>query len=194
MINVLKYGNTNTFIIKGSNCNLLIDTDYAGTLSNFYKAIKEINIKVSDIKYVLATHYHPDHIGLISELMKQGVKLVLVDFQKQFVHFSDKIFKKDKHLNYEVINENNAIIISIEESRNFLKNMGINGEIIKITSHSDDSISIILDNGECIVGDLEPYEFTLSYINNKKLESDWNKIYKYNPKVINYSHRPKKEL
>lgn len=31
---------------------------------------KGLGIKVSDITYVLATHYHPDHIGLVSELMR----------------------------------------------------------------------------------------------------------------------------
>ena len=28
----LKYGNTNTFFIRGMRGNLLVDTDYAGTL------------------------------------------------------------------------------------------------------------------------------------------------------------------
>ena len=48
----LKYGNTNTFFVSGSSGNLLIDTDYAGTLPAFYKAIKINNIKV------LIRHYH----------------------------------------------------------------------------------------------------------------------------------------
>lgn len=52
---------------KGS---ILIDTDYAGTMPAFYKTIKGLGIRVSDITYVLATHYHPDHIGLVSELMR----------------------------------------------------------------------------------------------------------------------------
>ena len=65
----LKYGNTNTFFIRGMSGNLLVDTDYAGTLSAFYRAIKDCKIKISDITYILATHYHPDHIGLVSELM-----------------------------------------------------------------------------------------------------------------------------
>lgn len=56
----------------------MIDTDYAGTLPAFYKTIKELGIKVSDITYILATHYHPDHIGLVSELMSQGVKLIIL--------------------------------------------------------------------------------------------------------------------
>ena len=61
----LKYGNTNTFFIKGSQGGLLIDTDYAGTMPAFYKAMKNASIGLTDIKYVIATHYHPDHMGLI---------------------------------------------------------------------------------------------------------------------------------
>ncbi|MCR5006659.1 MAG: MBL fold metallo-hydrolase, partial [Clostridiales bacterium] len=62
----LKYGNTNTFYIRGSQKSLLVDTDYAGTLPAFYKALKAHELQVTDIDYVIATHYHPDHMGLIS--------------------------------------------------------------------------------------------------------------------------------
>ena len=86
MVSKLKYGNTNTFFIHGISGNLLIDTDYAGTLPAFYRAIKEHNIKISDITYVLATHYHPDHIGLISELMELGVKLLCLLAHISSVH------------------------------------------------------------------------------------------------------------
>ena len=75
MVTKLKYGNTNTFFISGKDGGLLVDTDYAGTISFFYKAIKEQNIRFSDITYVLATHYHPDHIGLISDVMKERHRL-----------------------------------------------------------------------------------------------------------------------
>ena len=74
MVRKLKYGNTNTFFIRGTVGNLLVDTDYAGTLPLFYKEIKRQNISLKDITYVLATHYHPDHMGLVSELMKQGAE------------------------------------------------------------------------------------------------------------------------
>lgn len=70
--------------------NLLVDTDYAGTMPLFYKEIKRQNSSLKDITYVLATHYHPDHMGLVSELMKQGVKLLLVDMQKEYVGFVSK--------------------------------------------------------------------------------------------------------
>ena len=70
----LRYGNTNTFFLRGSKGGLLVDTDMAGTLSGFYRAIKAGGVSMKEITYVLATHYHPDHMGLIGELMAQGVK------------------------------------------------------------------------------------------------------------------------
>ena len=96
MVIKLKYGNTNTFLVRGERGYLLVDTDYAGTLPAFYGEIKQHNIKVSDILYILATHYHPDHIGLVCELMKQGVKLLVIDTQCSNIHYSDVIFGGDK--------------------------------------------------------------------------------------------------
>ena len=194
MITKLKYGNTNTFFIRGTVGNLLIDTDYAGTLPAFYRAIKEHDIKIRDIDYVLATHYHPDHIGLVSELEKQGVKLLLLDTQHSYIHFSNEIFSREKHLNYEPITTEKATVISSEESRDFLKSIGINGVIVVTASHSSDSISLILDSGECFVGDLEPIEYLDGYEQNEKLKSDWELILRYTPKVINYAHANKKIL
>jgi len=184
----LRYGNTNTFFICGEKGNLLIDTDYAGTLPAFYKAIKEQNIKVNDITYVLATHYHPDHMGIVSELMRQGVKLLLIDIQVPYVHFSDEIFNREKHLEFQTICVEEAHIIKCEESRCFLHEIGIEGEILSTPSHSGDSVSLVLDSGECFVGDLEPFHHIEAYDENEALKKDWKSIMDYHPKMIYYSH------
>lgn len=192
MVTKLRYGNTNTFLVRGSQANILIDTDYAGTMLAFYKAIKEQNVALKYISYVLATHYHPDHIGLISELMEQGVKLLLVESQTAFVHYSDEIFARDKRLGYKSIDETHATVISEGDSRSFLKELGIAGEIIATPSHSEDSISFIIDDGIAIVGDLEPYEYLEAYDDNKKLKADWDKVMSYNPQVVYYAHANEK--
>ena len=77
----LRYGNTNTFYIPGSKGGLLIDTDWAGMLPPFFKAIKSVGLGISDISYVLATHYHPDHVGIIGELQGLGVVLLAANVQ-----------------------------------------------------------------------------------------------------------------
>ena len=93
---------------------------------------------------------------------------------------------------YEPIHEDNAIIISTEESRAFLANIGIDGEIVATTSHSADSISLILDSGECFVGDLEPIEYLAAYEQNEKLKYDWELVMRYAPKTIYYAHANEK--
>ena len=194
VVSKIKYGNTNTFFIRGTDGSLLIDTDYAGTMPAFYRTIKNHDIKISDITYVLATHYHPDHIGLVSELMKQGVKLLLVDTQKSYVHFSDDIFARDKRLNYEPIHEDNVVMIGCKESRQFLDDLGIKGEIISTPSHSEDSISLILDSGISFVGDLEAIEYLEVYEENVELKRDWEAVLGFNPQVIYYAHANEKHF
>ena len=190
----IRYGNTNTYFMQGKDSGVLIDTDYAGTLPAFYKAIKECDIKVADITYVLATHYHPDHVGLVSKLMEQGVKLLLMESQMVSVHFADGIFSREPKLGYRPIDEGKATIISFEESRGFLASLGIDGEIISTPSHSKDSISIILDEGSCIVGDLEPIDYLEAYDKNEALKRDWERILEYDPKRVLYAHANEKVL
>lgn len=189
----LRYGNTNTFLIPAACGYLLLDTDYAGTLPAFYRAIKMNGVKVSDIAYVLATHYHPDHMGLIPELMKQGVKLLLIDVQMDFVHFSDYIFARDG-LPFEPIDETKATVISCAGSRRFLESIGSAEEIVSTPSHSADSVSLVLDSGDCFVGDLEPMEYLEAYPADSALRSDWEKILRRRPKRILYAHANEKEM
>lgn len=179
---LLRYGNTNTFMING----LLIDTDYAGTLGAFYKAIKSHGIQVSDLKSILATHYHPDHCGLIGELQRQGVRLVLMDVQADSVHFPDRIFQRDG-INYLPADEKEALIVKCANSREFLQTLGIQGEIISTPSHSKDSVSVILDSGDCFVGDLQRREYDPD-------EDDWKRVMSFRPKRIYYAHGPMAEL
>ena len=183
----LRYGNTNTFLIPADPGWLLVDTDYAGRLPAFYKALKQCGVRTADIRWILATHYHPDHMGLIPELMKQGARLLLMQTQMEHVHDSDYIFARDG-LPFEPIDETRVKVIRCEESREFLAGIGIAGEIIATPSHSEDSVSLILDDGDCFVGDLEPAAYLEIYEDNKALRADWDVILRFQPKQIHYAH------
>lgn len=180
----IKYGNTNTFFING----LLFDTDMPGTLNMFFRAIKQAGIDLKDIKYILCSHYHPDHMGLVPELMSIGIKLIVCESQRKFVHSSDAILQRQFGEKFLPIDESKAVIINPEGSRDFLNTIGIQGEIITTESHSADGIALILDNGECFVGDIEPEQYLEGYKDNELLRMDWNKIKVFNPKLVHYGH------
>ena len=190
----LRYGNTNTFFIPGAEGGLLVDTDWAGTLPQFFKAIKAAGIEMKAITTLLVTHYHPDHMGLAGELQQLGVKLLIADLQLPFMHASDEIFVRDKRLSYRAADEDAARVISCTESREVLKTLGIDGEMIHTPSHSEDSISLLLDDGSCLVGDLEPLAYLAGYDENPALKSDWEQIMRRHPKRILYAHANEQRL
>lgn len=185
MIQLLKYGNTNCYYIKGKKGSILVDTDWAGTLQAFYKKVKELNI--TNIDYLLITHYHPDHMGITQDIIdNMNVKLLVIDVQKDYIHCSDKIFEKNNNINFNPICTN-ALIISCKDSRRFLNDLGINGEIIYTPGHSDDSISLILDEGIALVGDLYDLNSAITF-NDEKINNSWNKILSHNISKIYYGH------
>lgn len=185
MIQLLKYGNTNCYYIKGEKGSILVDTDWAGTLQAFYKKVKELNI--TNIDYLLITHYHPDHMGIVQDIIDNvNVKLLVIDVQKDYIHCSDKIFEKNKNINFNPICTE-PLIISCNDSRKFLNDLGINGEIIYTPGHSDDSISLILDEGIALVGDLYDLNSAITF-NDEKINNSWDKILSYNISKIYYGH------
>ena len=185
MIQLLKYGNTNCYYIKGEKGSILVDTDWAGTLQAFYKKVKELNI--TNIDYLLITHYHPDHMGIAQDIIdNMNIKLLVIDVQKGYIHCSDQIFEKNNDINFKPINAQ-PLIISCEDSRSFLNDLGINGEIIYTPGHSDDSISLILDDGIALVGDLYDLNSATAF-NDEKINNSWNKILKHDIWKIYYGH------
>ena len=54
--------------------------------------------------------------------------------------------------------------------------------------------SLILDSGECFVGDLEPIEYLAAYDQNDRLNYDWELIMHNAPKKIYYAHANEKIL
>lgn len=186
IVNDLKYDNTNTFFVRGSGTGLLIDTGWAGTLGGFFKAIKRNNIKTTDIGYVMATHFHPDHIGIIGDLQQLGITPLIIDVQREYVHGSDAIFAKSGE-KFTPIDESGACVISCAESRRFLKSIGIDGEILSTPGHSPDSVSLILDSGEAFVGDLPPFDVKDGY-DEPLIKESWRSVMSFRPGIVYYGH------
>ena len=187
---LLKYGNTNTYLVGP----LLIDTDMAGTLPLFWRELKRQGAKPEQIAYVLATHYHPDHMGLIGELTQGGAKLLLMEHQLPFVHASDAIFTRMKSASFVPVDERRAAVLSCGDSRAFLAGIGIAGEIVPTASHSPDGAALVLDDGRAFVGDLEPREYLGGYDENEALRADWDRLLRLGAGIIHYGHSNVQEL
>jgi glyoxylase-like metal-dependent hydrolase (beta-lactamase superfamily II) len=150
------YLSSNYWVISARNSRMLVDLGYPGTMGTMRKRLHQMDIPLNEIRYALATHYHIDHAGLAQELKLAGVALIVIDKQVPFIPLMKQFTKPQDH--YVDIALDGNVIISAAESRELLARAGIPGEILHTPGHSDDSVSLLLDDGSAFTGDLTPEE------------------------------------
>ena len=169
------YASTNYYAIDIKNGKLLIDCGWPGTLSQFKKVLQRKGVSIGEFKYLLVTHFHPDHAGLVQELKNQGIKFVLPEIQVDFVRtFAD--YFTGKSLPYLEIKPTGNLVLGLEDSRRFLAGIGLDGELLHTPGHSDDSVTLILDEGYAFTGDLHP---AFMNIDDATTRASWDKIYQH---------------
>jgi endoribonuclease LACTB2 len=169
------YQSTNYYAIDIKNGKLLVDCGWPGTLPQFIRVLQRKGISLNEIKFLLVTHFHPDHAGLVQELKDQGAKLILPECQRDFISSFAEYFKA-KSLPYVEIKQNDNFVLKLADSRKFLQSIGLNGELVHTPGHSDDSVTLILEEGIAFTGDLHP-----SFINTEDVTTrqSWDKIYQH---------------
>lgn len=187
VIRELHYSTTNTYLIEGTYGTILLDTGWAGTLPDFQKALKEQGCSPEKIGAIIISHFHPDHMGIAEEISLLGPTIVVFDVQQSFLHASDAVFYKEKAGSFLPIDDARIEQVPLSDSRSFLQRFGIDGEIFHTPGHTDDSISLWLDEGILFVGDLNPlYELPLHQ--GTQIGESWEKLLALHPKRIYYGH------
>ncbi|MGB4871107.1 MAG: MBL fold metallo-hydrolase [Candidatus Promineifilaceae bacterium] len=151
------YRSTNYWVISAGFSRLLVDIGWPGSLGMMRANLARMDIPLQELRYALATHYHIDHAGLGQELKLEVVPLLVIDLQVSAIPLMKTWIKPQD--NYVEITTHDNITISIPESRPFLEKIGISGEIVHTPGHSDDSVSLLLDDGSVFTGDLTRPEF-----------------------------------
>jgi endoribonuclease LACTB2 len=180
------YDSTNYYVLSDTEPRLLIDIGWPGTLPKFQRQFQRMDIKLTDIPYCLATHYHPDHAGLAQDLKNMGIKLIVLENQVAAIP-TLKTYMKPQN-NYVDIDPADNVLLTFDDSRAFLSRLGIQGEIIPTPGHSDDSVTLILDDGSAFTGDLNP--MMVSDDMNEMVNQSWVKICSFKVKQVYPGHGP----
>jgi ribonuclease/clavin/mitogillin len=146
------YRSTNYWVVGSGTSRLLVDLGYPGTMGMMRARLRRMDVPLTEIRYALATHYHVDHAGLAQELKQAGVSLLLLEAQVSAVSLMRSWTKP--HDRYVDITMHDNVVIGFAESRSVLERIGIAGEILHTPGHSDDSLSLLLDDGSAFTGDL----------------------------------------
>jgi glyoxylase-like metal-dependent hydrolase (beta-lactamase superfamily II) len=171
------YDSTNYYLLEIKGGKLLIDCGWPGTLPKLLAELKRKGISIREIKYLLVTHFHPDHAGITQDLKKLGAKLVLLESQVDFIL---------QNFPYLAIAQDDNLVLNFEDSRKFLDSIGISGEILPTPGHSNDSVTLILDEGLAFTGDLPPLFMVPE--EDQVTRGSWDKIQRHKISKIFPAH------
>src|SRR5258706_11500341 len=146
------YDATNYYVLGANTDRLLIDVGWPGTMPKLLAILKRKDIPFQHIRYLLVTHYHPDHAGLAQEVKAKGVRLIVMEQQLPAIPILKTYMKPINR--YVDITLHDTLQVTTSASRAFLKDIGIAGEIVGTPGHTDDSVSLVLDAGATFTGDL----------------------------------------
>ena len=200
----VKLGHANIYFIETNNGHILVDAGMPRMEDELDGAFKEAGVDPKSVLLIIATHGHLDHIGSIAhaQRMTGGKVLCHRSFSSRLVNGEIEP-AVPRNLLGRVLNLLTGLAgskyegiepdISMDDEFD-LKDYGIAGKIIHTPGHSASSISIILDNGEALVGDMVREEGSgeiglgMFYEDKATVLESLKKVAAYNPRVIYLSH------
>jgi endoribonuclease LACTB2 len=185
------YDSTNYYVLGANTNRLLVDVGWPGTLPKLLAMLKRKDISLQDIRYLLITHYHPDHAGLAQEVKAKGVRLIVLEQQLPAIPILKTYMKPINR--YVDIRLHDNLLVTSSRSRAFLGSIGIAGEIVSTPGHSDDSVTLVLDDGAAFTGDLPVPAFIDESI-SETIRQSWDALRALHARMLYPGHGPVRPL
>lgn len=185
------YRSTNYWVVSAGGPRLLIDLGWPGTLGTLRAQLERMTVPIEELRCGLATHYHMDHAGLAEELKGLGMRLWVLEPQVAAIPLMKVHMKPQDH--YTEITAAGNVVFGFAESRTRLGEIGLAGEIVPTPGHSDDSVSLILDDGSAFTGDLTPMMLAEPE-HAETLAASWKRLRDLGMTTIYPGHGPVRRL
>lgn len=204
----IRLGTCNTYLIQGSNGYIMVDAGNANREKAFLHHLRKNSISPDQIKLIVVTHVHFDHVGSLGAiknicrcpvavhenevgLIKKGKTVIPpgVNLLGKTVSYLGKKATENGFLKFDAVDPD--IVVTKERS---LEEFGVKGSIVPTPGHTAGSMSVVLSTGEAFVGDLAVNffgcvvpPFAESF---RELVASWRMIASLGAKTIFPGHGP----
>lgn len=175
-IHTIPLGIANTFIIKDRG-TVLIDCGPPGKSKSFIRLLLAKGIKPEDIQLIIVTHGHWDHIGSAADIKEiTGAKIAMHRSERDRLEKLSQppltgVGVWGKFLSMTMAAAMAPFIklrcaevdVVLDDASLSLGKYGIAGRIVYTPGHTLGSVSVLLDSGEAIVGDMAMNSFPCVY-------------------------------
>jgi len=187
------YQHTHYYLLPTADGKSLLafDAGYPCSLHEYARTMKGSGYRFEQIKWAIVSHFHLDHAGLVRDFQDTGIQCLLFENQGGGIDEMEKIIKRS-YRDYQPILKDRFMPLKTDDSRAFLASIGIGGEVVQTAEHSDDSVSLITDDHEVLIGDLYPVSQIMD--DDVKNHHSWARIRKMGGRHIYPSHAEPFEL
>ncbi|MGD8792944.1 MAG: MBL fold metallo-hydrolase [Anaerolineae bacterium] len=168
VVQPVQFGHANVFFIRTDNGYILVDAGMPGDTEKLDEVFAITGVDPGSIHLIVVTHGHLDHMGLIAyakeatgapvvchrslsgKLATGEIEVpVAQNLMGRFLNFVSGVQDMTGGTDIEGVKAD----ILVDDVFD-LSEYGISGQITHTPGHSQGSISIFLDNGETLVGDM----------------------------------------
>jgi glyoxylase-like metal-dependent hydrolase (beta-lactamase superfamily II) len=201
-------GFDHAYVIKEQG-TIMIDGGAPNQAKSFSKALENASIKPEEVKLIVLTHGHWDHIGSAKEIKElTGAKIAMHHREKHWLESSlkpmppgathwghilgsiIKVFLPLVHIPAADVD----VVLGDEEFS--LADYGIQGKVVYTPGHSSGSVSVLLKTGDAFVGDMAMNKFPLRLSpglpifaeDREQLIKSWKQVLDQGVKTIYPSH------
>ncbi|MBP2654113.1 MAG: Metallo-beta-lactamase superfamily protein [Firmicutes bacterium] len=193
----LAFGVSSLYLIQGEGM-IIIDTGSDVDKSAYIAAFRDLGVNPQDIRLIIISHGHSDHYARLAEVKeltgapvlchKLAARALETGENPEYVP-RNKSGQDMLKLILETVPVMSRTVIPdiLVEDEFDLKEFGIDGKIVPTPGHSECSLSVILDGGQAIVGDILVHspidgELCLAF-----LATDENKLFASLQKLLDYA-------
>lgn len=162
-------GSANAYLIPTRSGYVLIDTGYPGLTFLLFRALKRHQISPAEIRLIILTHIHYDHIGGLWAIQAaSGAKVMVHEAEAADLAAGRVVIPPGTYAITRLVGGTGQRLSRFFRFPGYraehvitgeaqpLHEFGLEGQILHTPGHSPGSTSIIMDNGAAFVGDLCP--------------------------------------
>jgi len=165
-VKCLRMGITNIYLIKTSGGFVLIDAGGQRKERRFEYLLAREGIRPRDIKLIIITHAHYDHVGSLAGIKRAcGSQVLAHPLEAEIMATGEAVIPPGTTLpgkTISMIGRRTRNVLSFEPIQTEIKVSteydmgiyGIKGSIVPTPGHTPGSISLLMNNGNAYVGDL----------------------------------------
>jgi hydroxyacylglutathione hydrolase len=200
----VKLGNPNVYFIGTTQGHIMVDVGMPNLEKQLDEVFDKARVDPKSVNLIILTHGHMDHVGSIAYAKKlTGGDVLCHQSYAQALESGDIEPAVAQNFTGRLLNLMTGLLgtkfegvkpdIVVTDEFD-LSEYGIAGKIIHTPGHSPSSLSIILDNGEALVGDIVREEepgvigIGMFYEDKQALLESLEKIAAYESSIIYLSH------